>query len=65
MVIPALANSTPGAGMYVPNKLCRTEDEAQSYAAEYVLMALGMPYDGKKMIAITLPYATMVIIFQL
>ena len=47
VVIPGIANSTPGAGAYVPNKVCRTVDEAQNYAAEYVLMSLGMPYDGE------------------
>ena len=47
VVIPGIANSTPGAGAYVPNKVCRTVDEAQNYATEYVLSCLGMPYDGK------------------
>lgn len=47
MVIPGIANATPGAGTYVPNKVCKTVDEAQNYASEYVLMSLGMPYDGK------------------
>lgn len=49
MVIPGIANAagTPGAGTYIPNKVCRTVEEAQNYAAEYVLMSLGMPYDGE------------------
>ncbi|XP_067930535.1 probable RNA-binding protein 46 isoform X4 [Watersipora subatra] len=46
VVIPGLAHSSPGAGTYIPNKVCRTVDEAQNYAAEYVLMSLGTPYDG-------------------
>ncbi|KAF6039886.1 A1CF [Bugula neritina] len=46
VVIPGIANTTPGAGTYVPNKVCRTVEEAQNYAAEYVLMSLGLPYDG-------------------
>ncbi|XP_013404611.1 APOBEC1 complementation factor isoform X2 [Lingula anatina] len=31
---------------FVPNKLCRSVEEAKSYAAEFVLAQLGMPVEG-------------------
>ena len=57
VVIPGIANTTPGAGTYVPNKVCKTVDEAQNYASEYVLMSLGMPYDGRFDNAVTVIYS--------
>lgn len=39
--------SIPGlATQYQPPKLCRTVDEAKSYAAEYTLQQLGVPIEG-------------------
>ncbi|XP_006818852.1 APOBEC1 complementation factor isoform X2 [Saccoglossus kowalevskii] len=42
--VPALANHFPNS--FQPNKLCPSVDEAKSYAAEYVLIQLGVPLDG-------------------
>lgn len=39
--------SIPGlATQYQPPKLCRTVEEAKSYAAEYTLQQLGVPLEG-------------------
>ncbi|XP_077986384.1 APOBEC1 complementation factor-like isoform X2 [Glandiceps talaboti] len=42
--VPALAGHFPNS--FQPNKLCPTVDEAKNYAAEYVLIQLGVPLDG-------------------
>jgi len=39
--VPAL-NAMP----FQPNKLCRTVEEAKTYAAEFVLQQLNVPTDG-------------------
>ena len=45
MSIPALAGQYPNS-TFQPNKLCRSVEEAKNYAAEYVLMQLGVPMEG-------------------
>ncbi|KAK7476919.1 hypothetical protein BaRGS_00031858 [Batillaria attramentaria] len=46
--IPALTQST---GVFQPDKLCRTVDEAKAYAAEYTLLQLGIPVDSSDVAA--------------
>ncbi|XP_052287077.1 APOBEC1 complementation factor-like isoform X2 [Dreissena polymorpha] len=42
VAIPGLTGNIP----FQPNKMCRSTDEAKSFAAEFVLHQLGMPTEG-------------------
>ncbi|XP_060555906.1 APOBEC1 complementation factor-like [Ruditapes philippinarum] len=56
VAVPALM--TANNGPYLPNKLCRTVDEAKNYAAEFVLQQLGIPTEGAELFTgrpITIP----------
>ncbi|XP_041365782.1 APOBEC1 complementation factor-like isoform X2 [Gigantopelta aegis] len=55
VTIPALASQNPNP--FQPNKLCRSVEEAKSYAAEYVLAQLGLPVESAEITATpTSPY---------
>ena len=43
--IPGLAGQYPTP--FTPNKLCRTTEEAKQYAAEYILLQLGIHLEGQ------------------
>ncbi|XP_064596728.1 APOBEC1 complementation factor-like [Liolophura sinensis] len=47
ITIPALGTQFPNGNPFTPNKLCFTVEGAKVFAAEYTLMQLGVPLEGK------------------
>ncbi|XP_071071898.1 APOBEC1 complementation factor isoform X3 [Dasypus novemcinctus] len=46
ITIPALTSQNPAIHPFTPPKLSAYVDEAKTYAAEYTLQTLGIPFDG-------------------